>query len=209
MTGWRKNGLDVDDLFRCSRHDESQRIVRELESQPLLLGIVIEYFSKVENRTFEHACVAAGAVCFSSALLISLYHPAKFLVMQMGMRLRVSSCTLVYKKSLRLSRASLCKTTVGQIVNLMSNDVNRFDAFTAYVCNLLVAPVQTVIAIYIIYTEISYHCFIGVALLLLFVPFQAFMGKLFSKVRQLTAPLTDSRLRLMNEIISGMRVIKM
>ncbi|CAG2176635.1 unnamed protein product, partial [Oppiella nova] len=31
MTGWRKNGLDVDDLFRCSRHDESQRIVRELE----------------------------------------------------------------------------------------------------------------------------------------------------------------------------------
>ncbi|CAG2180166.1 unnamed protein product, partial [Oppiella nova] len=39
--------------------------------------------------------------------------------------------------------------------------------------------------------------------------FQAFMSKLISKVRLMTAQLTDSRLLLMNEIISGMRVIKM
>ncbi|CAG2166190.1 unnamed protein product [Oppiella nova] len=225
MTGWRKNGLVVDDLFRCSRHDESQRIVQELEkhwnnerrkkspkfwravvmafgksyilplsifilgecvvrmSQPLLLGIVIDYFSKVENLTFEHACVVAGGLCFSSALFIWLFHSGLMLVTQMGMRLRAASCTLIYKKSLRLSRASLAKTTVGHIVNLMSNDVNRFDVFSIDVCYLFVAPIQTGIAVYIIYTAISYYCFACVALLLLFLPFQAFMGKLFSKVR--------------------------
>ncbi|CAG2173064.1 unnamed protein product, partial [Oppiella nova] len=225
MTGWRNNGLTVDDLFQCSRHDESQRIVQELEKhwnnerqkksskfwralvmafgkyyippltllilgecicricQPLLLGIVIDHFNKVENRTFKQACMAAGGVCFCTALFILLHHSATIIVMRMGMRLRAASSTLIYKKSLKLSRASLAKTTVGHIVNLMSNDVSRFDEFSIYVCYLLVSPIQTGIAVYIIYTEISYYCFVGLALLLLLILFQAFMGKLFSKVR--------------------------
>ena len=55
--------------------------------------------------------------------------------------------------------------------------------FSTNVCYLLVSPIQTGIAVYIIYTEIGYYCFVGLALLLLFILFQAFMGKLFSKVR--------------------------
>ena len=35
------------------------------------------------------------------------------------------------------------------------------------------------------------------------------MGKLFLSVRTKTAKLTDGRIRFMNEIINGMRVIKM
>ncbi|CAG2178373.1 unnamed protein product, partial [Oppiella nova] len=127
--------------------------------------------------------MAAGGVCFCTALFILLHHSATIIVMRMGMRLRAASSTLIYKKSLKLSRASLAKTTVGHIVNLMSNDVSRFDEFSTNVCYLLVAPIQTGIAVYIIYTEISYYCFVGLALLLLFTLFQAFMGKLFSKVR--------------------------
>ena len=35
------------------------------------------------------------------------------------------------------------------------------------------------------------------------------MGRLFLNVRTNTAKLTDGRIRIMNEIITGMRVIKM
>jgi ATP-binding cassette subfamily C (CFTR/MRP) protein 4 len=49
----------------------------------------------------------------------------------------------------------------------------------------------------------------GVAVLLLLIPFQGLMGRLFQSVRRNTAQLTDHRIRIMNEIITGMRVIKM
>ena len=45
--------------------------------------------------------------------------------------------------------------------------------------------------------------------MLLFIPFQILMGRLFLNVRTNTAKLTDGRIRIMNEIITGMRVIKM
>ena len=47
--------------------------------------------------------------------------------MRIGMRMRTACCSLMFQKSLRLSRASVNQTAVGQIVNIMSNDVNRMD----------------------------------------------------------------------------------
>ncbi|CAG2111248.1 unnamed protein product [Medioppia subpectinata] len=244
-TGYRNNGLNIEDMYRCPRDDESARIVKNLErnwilecrkrcpkfwkalyrtyskyywlalvvytfeecviriGQPMLLGIVIDFFSDTGNITYMQACVAAGGVCLCSALLTTIHHPALFMLFRMALKMRIASCTLMYKKSLKLSRAAVAETTVGQIVNLMSND------FTFSACYLIIGPIQTAVAIYIMYGYVSYYCFVGVGLLALLIPFQTFMGKLFSKLRSQTAKLTDSRLKLMNEIITGMRVIKM
>ncbi|XP_060724517.1 multidrug resistance-associated protein 4 isoform X3 [Tachysurus vachellii] len=47
------------------------------------------------------------------------------------------------------------------------------------------------------------------AVLLFLLPLQSMFGKLFSKFRNKTAVLTDSRIRTMNEVVSGIRIIKM
>ncbi|XP_034741526.1 multidrug resistance-associated protein 4-like isoform X2 [Etheostoma cragini] len=52
-------------------------------------------------------------------------------------------------------------------------------------------------------------CLAGMAIFFFLMPVQTMFGQLFSNLRAETAVLTDDRIRTMNEVISGIRVIKM
>ena len=82
-------------------------------------------------------------------------------------------------------------------------DMSRLDDFSINSIYLLLAPVQSAIIIYITWLYLGPSCFAGVGILLLYIPLQSLLGRLFGKVRQGIATLTDTRLRYMNEIISG------
>ncbi|CAG2101388.1 unnamed protein product [Medioppia subpectinata] len=96
-------------------------------TQSILLGYVIDYFGGGDLIQYDHACLAAGGVCLCVMLTTVMDNSSRVRLSQLGMRARSACCTLMYKKSLKLNQLSMEKTTVGQIINLMSNDVNRFD----------------------------------------------------------------------------------
>jgi len=73
---------------------------------------------------------------------------------------------------LRLSKTSLGETTVGQVVNLLSNDVNRFDSVVIFLNYLWIGPVQTILVTYFLWREIGVSSIIGVAILLIAIPIQ-------------------------------------
>ena len=55
------------------------------------------------------------------------------IISTLGVKQRAVVMTLLYQKSLRLSNAARQSSSVGQIVNLMSNDANRFAEFSMFV----------------------------------------------------------------------------
>ena len=110
---------------------------------------------------------------------------------------------------MKLSNKAVGESTVGQMVNLLSNDVSRFERFTSYLHYLWLAPLQFSLIVYLSWQSIGNATFVGGCLLLLFVPFQSWIGKKFSQLRSKTAKKTDIRIRIMNEIIKGIKVIKM
>ncbi|XP_064442021.1 ATP-binding cassette sub-family C member 4 isoform X3 [Mirounga angustirostris] len=57
--------------------------------------------------------------------------------------------------------------------------------------------------------EIGISCLAGIAVLIILLPLQSCLGKLFSSFRSKTATFTDVRIRTMNEVITGIRIIKM
>lgn len=100
--------------------------------------------------------------------------------------------------------------SVGYIVNLISNDVNRFDCGFIFVHNLWILPLQTLLVGYLIWLRLGYAAIIGVvALLLQTIPVQACLTKWTVKLRKRVAQRTDERISKMNELIRGIQVIKM
>lgn len=108
-----------------------------------------------------------------SLLAMIITHPYMMGLMHLGMKMRVACCSLVYRKALRLSKTALGQTTIGQMVNLLANDVNRFDSFSTLPHRLWLGPVETLIVTYLMYDQIGISAVYGVAVVLLFVPLQS------------------------------------
>ncbi|KAJ6635778.1 putative multidrug resistance-associated protein lethal [Pseudolycoriella hygida] len=177
-------------------------------TQPIFLGGLISYYSGT-GSTLYHAYGYAAAVVLTSALNVIFSHPYLLGLLHLGMKIRVAVCSMIYRKALKLSKNALGDTTAGQVVNLISNDVARIDMSIMFLHYLWVGPLETVVVSYLMYREIGVSAFIGVAFLLAFIPLQAFLGKKTSVLRLKTALRTDERVRMMNEIIQGIQVIKM
>lgn len=110
------------------------------------------------------------ALSFSQQLLM---HNYQLKVMEMGMKMRVAACALIYRKALKLSKTALFETTIGQMVNLLSNDVARFEYTGQNMHNLWIAPIESVIAMWLLYIYVGPSGLVGVIFLLAFIPFQS------------------------------------
>lgn len=177
-------------------------------TQPIFLGALVAYYSK-QNGDINEAYLYAAAVVLCSAISVLFMHSYMLSQLHLGMKLRVAACSMIYRKSLRLSKTALGDTTAGQVVNLLSNDVGRLDLAVLFVHYLWIGPLETIVVTYLMYREIGVSAIFGVIFLLMFIPLQAYLGKKTSVLRLQTALRTDERVRLMNEIIQGIQVIKM
>ncbi|XP_043594435.1 ATP-binding cassette sub-family C member 4-like isoform X1 [Bombus pyrosoma] len=176
---------------------------------PMLLGGLLRYFKKSTTETYETALLYAGGICIATAINVIALNQVVFGAFHVGARIRVAACSVVYRKALRLSKTALGETAPGKVVNLVANDVNRFDLVSIFIHHMWSAPLSTLIIAYFLYIEAGYAGLIGIAAVFVVVPIQSYTGKLSSKFRSQTAMKTDERVRLMDEIISGVQVIKM
>ncbi|XP_059225376.1 probable multidrug resistance-associated protein lethal(2)03659 [Stomoxys calcitrans] len=180
-------------------------------SQPLFLGSLVAYYANSGSSDEDQSkgYLYALGVILTSAGSVFLMYPNVMGIVHTGMKVRVAICSMIYRKTLRLSKLALGNTTTGQVVNLISNDVGRLDTSVMHMHYIWVGPLELILVSFFMYREIGPSSLIGVAVMLLFVPLQGYLGKKTSVLRLRTALCTDERVRLMNEIISGIQVIKM
>ncbi|XP_031639018.1 multidrug resistance-associated protein 4-like [Contarinia nasturtii] len=177
--------------------------------QPICLGGFVEYFSKSGNVSLNDAYWYASGIVITTAYITATYHPFFLFIFKTACKVRAACSGLIYLKSLRLLKSSTEDGQNGKIINLLSNDLTKFNNGLRYLVELWRGPMQAFAFFVAIYIEIGHYAIIGMAFLALFVPLQAWIGKKSGQLRMKNTKRTDIRVKIMNEILQGIQVIKM
>ncbi|XP_066267633.1 ATP-binding cassette sub-family C member 4-like [Branchiostoma lanceolatum] len=178
-------------------------------TQPVVLTWLIGYFSPESTVTTTQAYLYALIISVCAMVAPVIQHSSMFAIMKTGWRMRVACCGLIYRKALKLNHTALGKSNTGQIVNLMSNDVNRFDMGFQFFNYLWIGPLEILTVITLLYRDMGPPSLVGLGYIIFQLAISGRIGRLFSTYRGQIAQKTDDRIRTMSEIISAMRVIKM
>ncbi|KAK6055582.1 hypothetical protein COOONC_06911 [Cooperia oncophora] len=110
-------------------------------SNPLLLRSLIQFTEDSKRPLWEGIFIAFAMFTTSelSSLLQSHYY---YLMYRVGTRVQTCLTAAVYRKSLRLSTAARRSKTVGEIVNLMSIDIDRFQQISPQTMQYWSNPLQ-------------------------------------------------------------------
>lgn len=166
-----KQDLELDDMFRCSVHDEADKVYEQLSIQwnkelknknpslvralmkafgykhllyslliigyedffiriiqPFFMGAIINYFYKRdEEGASDRLIFYSIGFCFCSISFVVTHHPWFVNAARYGLKARVAVQRLMFEKLVTLPKSAILNNEIGQIVNLMSNDVQRFD----------------------------------------------------------------------------------
>ncbi|CAG5018109.1 unnamed protein product [Parnassius apollo] len=177
---------------------------------PLLFAKLLSYWSANSTISRETAAYYAGGMILSNWIAAFCGHHGNFLCQQFGMKLRVAISSLMFRKIMRMNNGSLGGTTAGKVVNILSNDLQRFDLAFFFLHYIWIIPLQLSAVSYLGYMQAGTAALIGLAaLIIIALPVQSGLGTFVGKIRFRTAEKTDARVKLMNEVINGIQVIKM
>ena len=173
---------------------------------PMLMRLFIVFMTDPDAPGQDGLWLAL-AIFVTTALMQPLQNYSFLVQNGMGIRQRAALNALIYRKSLRLSNAARQEASVGQIVNLMSNDANRFPEF-AWCLNQTAVPIYLGVALTMLISNLGVAALSGIVVLLICLAINAKMVKRLHKLRSTQLAQTDERVKLTNEAILGIRVVK-
>ncbi|XP_043596465.1 multidrug resistance-associated protein 5-like isoform X4 [Bombus pyrosoma] len=124
-----------------------------------------------------------------------------------ALRLKSACTTLLYKKIIRLN--SLGNKSTGEIINLFTNDSQRVFDVVIYGPMIFSGPIIIICGIAYILWIFSPIAICGILTFLIFYPCQYLISRLVGHFRSKTVVITDIRVKLMNEILECVKLIKM
>ncbi|XP_062616989.1 ATP-binding cassette sub-family C member 4-like isoform X2 [Saccostrea cucullata] len=151
------------------------------------------------------------ATVMGVCIMIELLNNPKyfFTCHHLALKMKVAVASLIYRKILKMSSWSKHATTSGQIINHLSTDLEKFTYTLESFHFCWLGPLEIGIIMYLLYRQIGYIGLLILVVIVVLLPLQVILGWLYGKLRMTIGAAGDKRIHLMNQIIAGMRVIKM
>ncbi|GET01001.1 multidrug resistance-associated protein 4 isoform X1 [Rhizophagus clarus] len=168
-----------------------------------LVNRLIDYASG-NNSTLAAYMYALGlflCALFSSIFINQLIAEST----RVGVQVRAALMVLIYRKSLRLSSVS---GGTGDIINLVANDCNRVAEACVNFHFLWSSAVEIIAVLILACVELGIAGLPALFILLVLFPIQYKLGRLTSTISNTITNITSSRIHLMSEILTAIKLIK-
>ncbi|XP_073916546.1 ATP-binding cassette sub-family C member 6 isoform X2 [Castor canadensis] len=174
---------------------------------PKLLSLFLEFMGKPEPPAWKGPLLAT--LMLLSACLQTLFeqqHMYRVKILQM--RLRTAITGLVYRKVLALSSGSRKASAVGDVVNLVSVDVQRLAESVLYLNGLWLPLLWIVVCFVYLWQQLGPSALTAIAVFLSLLPLNFFITKKRSHHQEEQMRQKDARARLTSSILRTVRTIK-
>ncbi|XP_027351866.1 ABC transporter C family member 14-like [Abrus precatorius] len=174
---------------------------------PTLIQSFVDYTS-MKNSTPSEGVYLIAILFLAKSVEVLSVHQFNFHSQKLGMLIRSSIITSVYKKALRLSSSSRQAHGTGQIVNHMAVDAQQLSDLMMQFHPIWMMPLQVGAALALIYSCVGLSvlaALLGTTVVFLFTLFRTKKTNTF-QFRIMKS--RDLRMKATNELLNNMRVIK-
>ncbi|KAM8934198.1 multidrug resistance-associated protein 1-like [Pelodytes ibericus] len=175
---------------------------------PQLMSLLLDRLKNSSAPTWQGFLVAVLLLICPCAQSLFL-HQHDYICYVIGMRLKSAIVGSVYKKALVISSAGRKNCSAGEIVNLISSDVQKLMDLATCLNYVWSAPFTIIVAMYFLWQTMGVAVFAGVGVFVLNLPFMTAFGVLVKKMQEEQMKQKDSRIKLISEIIQGIKVLKL
>lgn len=129
-------------------------------------------------------------------------------VVKTGVRVRAALVPCIYKHAMKMTNDSRQERSIGAIVNHMASDTERLQLYCQAINNLWSAPFRLMLGIFLLVSSLGVSGIFGVLAVCMVIPVQTHVIKRGAVMFKEVMKKSDSRIKILNEVLSGMRVIK-
>ncbi|KAG0359164.1 Canalicular multispecific organic anion transporter 2 [Podila minutissima] len=160
--------------------------------QPALLGIILAFGMFFSTMT--------------SALLEGQFVQ---LALNVGIEARTALVSMIYRKALKLSPFAKQSLTPGEISNHMSVDSDKWGVALDLLPMWISVPFEICLALWLLYRQLGWSSMAGLATIIAVSPLQGYIAAFFSKAKDEKLAAMDNRIRLVNEVLAGIKIVKL
>ncbi|KAL4446519.1 hypothetical protein ABPG74_001260 [Tetrahymena malaccensis] len=162
-------------------------------------------YQKPQSKQYMWAAIIA----VSNFIQVLCMHHANKINYSLFSSIRVMFMKTLYQKVSSLSAYTIKEANVGKLVNIVSSDLTTIEVKSFLIISLTVIPFGLISVAVVLYFRFGSFGVLGLILMICFIPIQIYVAEKSSKAFAQKTGLVDKRINLTNEVIEGIRLIKM
>uniref|UniRef100_A0A2K5TQ46 ATP-binding cassette sub-family C member 10 n=2 Tax=Macaca fascicularis TaxID=9541 RepID=A0A2K5TQ46_MACFA len=174
-------------------------------SGPLLLSLLVGFLEEGQEP-LSHGLLYALGLASGAVLGAVLQNQYGYEVCKVKLQARGAVLNILYRKTLQLGPS---RPPTGEALNLLGTDSERLLNFAGSFHEAWGLPLQLAITLYLLYQQVGVAFVGGLILALLLVPVNKVIATRIMASNQEMLRHKDARVKLVTELLSGIRVIKL